>query len=228
MGIPVRHIGCRSARSGRAFTLIEVMVVLVIVGILAGLAVVGFRRMQAESNLESSAQRLLLDIRKAKIAANRSDLRHYVYFPAGGTKWEVMKSADATFSATADDTVSIDSLAAGVSFGPQSGSSFSASVSSDLGTVSWGSYGFGTINSSQEDCVDGSAYKATIGTASGWAKGSGGLIVACGGATADLSIGIVGLSAKNTTKAYAIGYNDASQIQVRLFRYTGSAWEEVQ
>lgn len=214
--------------------------VLVVIGILAGLAVAGFRKMQAEANLETSAQRLLLDIRKAKVAANRSGIRHFVYFPGGGSKtWYIVKSTDAyalspttatSFDFTAFSHVSSDSLAVGVQFGTQGTTTPSAVAA--LGATVVPASGFGTVTApNAENCQDGYKYPLDPPvTPPGWASGTGGLIVACGGSTADLSLGVVYLTAKNTSKAYAIGYNDAdgNGIQVRLFRYDGSAWEEVQ
>jgi Tfp pilus assembly protein FimT len=221
--------------------LLELIVVLVVIGILAGLAVAGFRKMQAEANLETSAQRLLLDIRKAKVAANRSGIRHFVYFPGGGSKtWYIVNSTDAYalspttatgFDFTAFSHVSSDSLAVGVQFGTQ-GTATPSAVAALGATGTVPASGFGTVATTNvENCQDGQTYPLSPSIVpSGWASGTGGLIVACGGPTADLSLGVVYLTAKNTSKAYAIGYNDAdgNGIQVRLFRYDGSAWEEVQ
>lgn len=214
------------------------MVVIVIIGILAGLALVSYRRMQMEANLESSAQRLFLDIKRAKSAANRSGVRHFVYFPGGTSKlWYIVKSPDAytpspttatsfDYTSTSFSKIAIDSLAVGVSFGPP------AAAVTTIGASGVPATGFGTTSSSTvENCQDGSKYPLDppIVPTNGWAVGTTGLIVACGGPTADLSMGIVYLTAKNTSKAYAIGYNDAdgNGIQLRFFRYTGSAWEEI-
>jgi type IV pilus assembly protein PilA len=56
-------VGCR--RRSQGFTLIEMMIVVVIVGILAALAVVGYRKLVQSSHL-SEAQNIVQDIRVAQ------------------------------------------------------------------------------------------------------------------------------------------------------------------
>lgn len=212
---------------GDGFTIMEMLVVLIIIAILAAIAVPNFRRLQMETNLETSAHRLLLDIRKAKIAANRSGLRHFVSFPTGSTGWTIYRGdATGTAFATATGLVAIsrDSLAPGVQFGPASGVSLPAIASISAPAFSSGFEG--VTSPSTDDCIDGSAYPGSA-TTPGWSS-SGGLVVACGGPTGDLSLGALCLTARHTDKAFAIGYNDASQIQPRLFRFDGSTWEEIQ
>jgi prepilin-type N-terminal cleavage/methylation domain-containing protein len=222
-------------------TLIELLVVIAIVGILSGIATVSFRRMQAESNLEASAQRLFYTIKRAKSAAQRSGIRHFVYFPGGADKhWYLYMHkasnglASAAFSSSADTLLASDSLDATLQFGP---GSVSLPILPNMANGSlFASSGFDkTSDYTSENCQDGKDYPATLASSSaytGWRSGTKGLVVACGGPTSDLSLGALCLSSTRTSKAYAIGYNDDASlagngIRVRLFRYD-NGWQEIQ
>jgi len=220
----------------RGFTIMELMVVIVIVGILSGLAVPKFLRTNAEAVLQGEAQRMLLNIRLAKQAANKTGLRHFIRIEPSTGKFEVWR-ADSSFRIGFDSTkfkrVIKDSLDKRVQFG------FAGTTAPDKGPGGVASEGYpsatGTINglgvaskAAYEDCWDNVVYpdpsksKAT----DGWSKGQ---IPVCGGATADMAMGVAYLSTpKSDTRFYALTYV-AHSIQVHLWSWNSAKkdWEEL-
>ena len=72
MEIPVQCAGNRRKRSTMAFTLIEMMVALVIVGILASLAMVQFNTYREQAKLRSSAQKVFQIFSWAKLQSEKT------------------------------------------------------------------------------------------------------------------------------------------------------------
>jgi prepilin-type N-terminal cleavage/methylation domain-containing protein len=224
--------------SSKGFTIIELMVVLVIIGILSGLAIPKFLRANAEAVLEGEAQRLLLSFRLAKQAANKTGFRHFMRItPASGKieVWRAKTATDSAFNTTNDTLIFKDSLDPRVRFGFASSNPKPANAPDEFdfsGKPASTTDGLGTSNiNANENCLDGQAYPATGGKATeGWATSAGAtgdyLVSFCGGAIADMSIGIAYLStARSNYKYYALGYTSNS-IQVRLWAWNGSnAWD---
>jgi prepilin-type N-terminal cleavage/methylation domain-containing protein len=75
------HLSARFARSSRrrAFTLVEIMIVVVIIGLLAALAVPGMRRIKAQA----AAKRYLNDVRQIVAGAERYAMEVGQYPPNG-------------------------------------------------------------------------------------------------------------------------------------------------
>jgi len=72
IGIPDQGGGSRSARSRKAFTLIEVMIAIVIVGILARLAVAQFNTYREQAKLRSSAQKVFQILSWARLQSEKT------------------------------------------------------------------------------------------------------------------------------------------------------------
>src|ERR1035437_6451464 len=72
IGIPDQKAGSLSARSRTAFTLIEMMIVLVIVGILVGLAAVQFNNYREQAKLRSSAQKIFQILSWARLQSEKT------------------------------------------------------------------------------------------------------------------------------------------------------------
>jgi len=224
----------------RGFTMVELMVVLVIIGLLSGLAIPRFLRSDAESRLEGDAQRVLLDFRSAKQAANKTGLRHWIRITPPN-RVEVWRAKyDTIYSFTTDTNYAVrmfvDELNAKTKFG------FS---SDDLKNVTQGPWGFESPSSvgsttlglgqsdstTAEDCIDGAKYPAASASTKGWDRteiGGSYILNACGSSIADMTEGVAYLTSTGSDqKMYAIGY-DRFRVQLRLFAYNKSAnsWEE--
>jgi type IV pilus assembly protein PilA len=76
-----RLVGHRRAIAKRGFTLIEMMIVVVIVGVLAALAVVGYRKLIQSSHI-SEAQHMVQDIRVAQ-ESYHSETQQYANISTG-------------------------------------------------------------------------------------------------------------------------------------------------
>ena len=219
----------------RGFTIMELMVVIVIVGILTGLAIPRFLRTNAEAVLQGEAQRMLLNFRLAKQAANKTNLRHFIRIDPSTGKLEVWR-ADSATRITFDDTkyrlVIKDTLDKRVQFG------FAGVTAPSKGPGGVGSEGYpsasGTINglgvaskSAYEDCWDAKDYPVSKTNATdGWSTGQ---IPVCGGPTADMAMGVAYFSTpKSDTRFYALTYV-AHSIQVHLWSWNSatSDWEEI-
>ncbi|HOX52099.1 MAG TPA: hypothetical protein PKY05_11460 [Fibrobacteria bacterium] len=213
-------------------TLGEVMVVVLIVGILAGLAAPSFRRSIAESRLDGDCARLTGQVQWFRMLATKTGRRAFLEMDGAGRNWTVWLDSDSslTLDKTKDSLVSRDSLGKTVRYGfafapPSPLAVMGASIPTD---------GFGQVSSDNhaEDCLAGEAHPSNTGGIATWANGTAaGRIQACGGATADLSQGVVYLSTTvSDAKACAIVFNHVTPGQesfaVRRFRWIGGEWRQ--
>jgi len=217
-------------RPDQGFTLVEMLVVLAVVGILVALAAPGFTRSQGESRLDGDAGKLTSDIQMTRLLATKSGRYSFLLLDGNGKRWSIWLDDDSSMSldTTKDSLVRRDALGVSVRFG------FGFTVPSPiavLGTTVPAS-GFGSVKSgSVEDCVSGTAYPAaTLGTST-WAKNStDGLIVGCGGSTADIGNGVLYLTTtKSDNKAYALVFNHVTTgseaFSVRRYKWAkGGTW----
>lgn len=217
-------------RRARGLTLGELLIVLVVVGILTGLAAPRFMRSQAASRLDGDAVKLAADVQWTRLLAAKSGMRSFLYLEGGARRWSLWLDRDRNmvFSATADSLVKRDSLSSGIRFGL----GFAAPATISVLGSSVPASGFGAVSAAAvEHCREGVAYPASPAVAGTWAKGaSNGLVVGCGGSTAVLGNGSLYLSAsKYDDNAQAIVFNNVTtgveSFTVRRYKWTkGGAW----
>jgi hypothetical protein len=211
-------------------TLGEILVVLVIVGILVGLAVPRFGRSQAESRLDGVASTLSADVQWTRLIATKSGKRSFLFLEGNARRWSLWldKDTSLTFDPAKDSLIKRDSLPVTIRFG----FGFTAPAPLAVMGSSVPASGFGSVQAGMvEDCLSGEPYPAAAPGASTWAHGgSDGLVVGCGGSVADIGNGVLYLSStKSDNKAYAIVVNHvtsgAESFTVRRYKWTkGGAW----
>jgi len=200
--------------------MVEIMVVIVIIGILAALAVPKFNTYTGESQLDGDAQSLFLDMQLLRSQALLTRQRHVLTFSTvaadGGTRlgWQISQvNADGTLtpvkSSHAGVTVELG-LPAGLA-APTS-AQFSGMFAT-IGTTVTGGLGTGVAAAIQ--CMGTSDASET------WVGG----ISACGGATSDMETGVLYLhSSRSDERAYAIAFNRNVDLGLKRFRYMGGSW----
>jgi len=211
-------------------TLGELVVVLVVIGILTGLAIPRFLRSQTASRLDGDASKLTSDVQWTRLLAAKSGMRSFLYLEGATGRWSLWldKDRSSTFSSVSDSLIKRDSLSAGIRFG----FTFTPPATISVLGSSAPATGFGAVSSAAvEDCVEGVAFPATPAVAGTWAKGTpDGLVVGCGGSTADIGNGVLYLSAsKYRDYAYAIVFNHVTtgfeSFAVRRYKWSsGSTW----
>lgn len=229
----------RTANLPAGFTLIEFMVVLVIIGLLSGMAVPKFLRADAEAKLEGDAQKVLLNFRLAKQAANKTNLRHWIVItpPRRIDIWSANADTIFKFDTTKAERVFSDSLNVKVFFGFSDPTTFPYPTMAPPGflnapssTQNFSGLGIANANGAQEDCVNDRAPGLTGPAGSvGWHTPGAPpyVITVCGGPIADMATGIAYLSTSGSdNKLFAVGYSNAS-VQLRFWRWTigDTAWE---
>jgi prepilin-type N-terminal cleavage/methylation domain-containing protein len=208
-----------NAGSGRAFTLVEMMVVIVIVGILSGIAFPLFGRITAFSRLDGDANALYNDIQWARINAVKSGAGMRIAFgdtvvSGHATKnWKIYQLVQTSSSPAVYASTLVRS---GVLFAtsqvalPLPIPAPTAAVSSVFSGLSGVSNGFQGASSSLSVCTDGSAET--------WADG----IMFCGETVSDMETGGVYLSTSSSdARAYAIVFNRSKSLSPLRFRYVG-------
>lgn len=218
-----------SRRRDSGLTLGELLVVLVVVGILSGLAVPRFLRSQTASRLDGDAAKLTADVQWTRLLAAKSGMRSFLYLEGDTRRWSLWLDRDRNLVySAADSLVKRDSLSSGIRFGL----GFAAPATISVLGASVPASGFGAVSAAAvEYCLEGNAYPASPAGTGTWAKGaSNGLVVGCGGSTAVLGNGSLYLSAsKYDDNAYAIVFNNVTagveSFTVRRYKWMkGGTW----
>ncbi len=212
------------------FTLAELLIVIVVVGILTGLAVPRFNRSQMASRLDGDAAKLGEDVQWVRMLATKSGVRSFLYLEGSSGRWSLWldKNGDNLFSSNSDSLVKRDSLSPGIRFGW----GFTPPATITVLGSSIPSSGFGSVSTSaNEDCRDGAAFPASPLVVGTWAKGaSDGLVVGCGGSAATLGNGALYMTTKSyDVNAYAIAFNHVTpgveSFMVRRYKWSkGGTW----
>jgi len=124
------HISSASdgAKAASGFTMIEVLVTIIIIGILASLAIPGFSRWLPNYRLRGAARDLYSSLQLAKTGAIKERAQWAVAFDGGTNSYKIWSGgADRVYGTGGDDveykSVSLPDYGSNVSFGPGSATS---------------------------------------------------------------------------------------------------------
>jgi len=77
----------------RGFTLIELMIVIAIIGIVAGMGVLGWQRTVFNSNLRSAGRDIVTDFQSCKVKANSESRAYTITFDQGANTYTISSPA---------------------------------------------------------------------------------------------------------------------------------------
>lgn len=217
MGIPRRQ------KRRLAFTMMEVLVVVVVIGLLSALAAPRFLASQGMRDLEAAGTTLQQDLEWARLQTVSTQKRHYVVLDSAGRNWKIYRESggNLTCDIGSDDLLRTHELETAVNFG--FGANFSSLPGDLAATDGFASTavvrsGMGEGVATSDDCLEGAA------TGSGsWNS----TITACvSRGVLDIETGVVYLSSKRTTAmAFAVLFNDKGatpSLQIQRWVWRGS------
>lgn len=214
---------CQDPR--RAFTMVEVLIVVVLVGILSAIAVPKFLASQGIRQVEAEGQTLFHDIEWARLQTVSTQKRHYVAFDSSGRSWRIYRENDGNlvFSSTGDVLVKSHTLEPAVVYG--FGSNFtslpgSLSATTGFASTSVPRSGLAVGFATSDDCLDGAN--------SGSGTWSAALAACVSRGVPDLETGAVYLSTtRSRNTSFAVVYNDqgaSASLQLQRWLWSGGAW----
>ncbi len=107
-----RPAGKGTPEGQEGFTLFEVLIVMVIMGILMGIGALSFRGMQQRYTVERQVKQMYTDLMNARLRAVQRDRMQFVAFPTstGYSVYEEPDGGNGVFSSATDSLVSTNAL----------------------------------------------------------------------------------------------------------------------
>jgi prepilin-type N-terminal cleavage/methylation domain-containing protein len=192
------------ARSVAGFTLLELMIVIVILGVLLGLAIPGFSRWVPNYRLRGAARDIYSNFQLAKLTAVRDRARCGVVFDVANGRYQVIRSGpNRTFESTSSAVGGDDVVLKTVNF---------SEYGSGVG------YGPGSATAS----IDGVGFDNNVTfTGDGVVFDSRGMVLSPTGA---ISTGGYAYLKNSKNSAYGVGVLSGGVVVLR--RWTGSTWQQ--